>query len=134
MVFFYISVVCVQELNMATNISVIQEVTESASAICHIATNSEASAIPEPSDIPQASVIPQDPAPKLPDFTPAATATLTPTVPIPAPIPGQTLVMSPSWIEHPLRYKAAMTPPTGVPAATLITPEVEPVFMHVSYF
>ena len=33
---------------MATNISVIQEVTEPASAICHIAANSEASAIPEP--------------------------------------------------------------------------------------
>jgi hypothetical protein len=47
------------------------------------------------------------------------------------PVPGQTIV-SLAWLEDPLRYRAAMTPPSCVPPETLITPEVEPVFLHVS--
>jgi hypothetical protein len=64
-------------------------------------------------------------------FTPTAPIVLTPTTPIPALVPGQTIV-SPSWLKDPLRYRVAMTPLSCVPPETLITPEVEPVFLHVS--
>jgi hypothetical protein len=47
------------------------------------------------------------------------------------PVPGQTIV-SLAWLEDPLRYMAAMTPPSCVPPETLKTPEVEPIFLHVS--
>jgi hypothetical protein len=56
---------------------------------------------------------------------------LTPTAPIPMHVPSPTIV-SPAWLEDPLRYRAAMTPPSCVPPETLITPKVEPVFIHVS--
>jgi hypothetical protein len=71
------------------------------------------------------------PPPKSPHFTPAAHTLLTPTTPISAPVPGQTIVSS-AWFEDPLRYRAAMTPQSCVPPETLITPEVEPVSIHVS--
>jgi hypothetical protein len=54
-----------------------------------------------------------------------------PTAPIPMPIQRQTMV-SQTWIEDPLRYRAAMTPSSCVPSETLITPDVEPIFLHVS--
>jgi hypothetical protein len=73
------------------------------------------------------------PPTKLPHFTPAAPIVLKPTAPIPTPIPKQ-MIVSLAWMEDPLRYRVAMTPPGGVPLATLITPEVEPVFLHVSLF
>jgi hypothetical protein len=41
-------------------------------------------------------------------------------------------MVSPSWIEVLLRYRAAITPPNYVPPKILITPEVEPVFLQVS--
>jgi hypothetical protein len=56
---------------------------------------------------------------------------LTPTAPITVSVPRQTIV-SPAWAEDPLRYRAAMTPPSCVPPEIMITPEVEPVFLHVS--
>jgi hypothetical protein len=71
------------------------------------------------------------PSPKLPHFTPVAPMVLTHTALIPVLLPGQTIV-SPAWLENPLRYRAAMTPPSYVPPETLIAPEVEPVFIHVS--
>jgi hypothetical protein len=71
------------------------------------------------------------PPPVSPHFTSATPTVLTPTTPIHVPVPGQTIV-SPAWLEDPLRYRAAMTPPSCVPPKTLITPEVEPVFLHVS--
>jgi hypothetical protein len=86
------------------------------------------SVTPVPSGIIEASVIPP---PISPRFTPAAPTVLTPTIPIPAPVPGQTIV-SLAWLEDPLRYKAAMTPPSCVPPETLITPEVEPILLYVS--
>jgi hypothetical protein len=89
-----------------------------------------ASAILEQLGIPKASTVPPLASPH---FTPVAPTVLTPTTPILAPIPGQT-IMSPAWLEDPLRYRAAMTPPSCVPLDALITPEVEPVFLHVSYF
>jgi hypothetical protein len=54
-----------------------------------------------------------------------------PTAPIPTPIHRQTMV-SQTWIEDPLRYRAAMTQSSCVPSETLITPDVEPIFLHVS--
>jgi hypothetical protein len=95
-----------------------------------------ASTIPVPSAIlvssaiPGASTVPLIHSPKLPHFTPTA-PTVTPTAPIHVPIPEQTMV-SPAWIEDPLRYMAVMTPPSGVPLTTLITPVVELVFFHVN--
>jgi hypothetical protein len=96
------------------------------------------------STIPVVSAIPKDnavhlgilvasvvPPPISPYFTPATPTVLTPTTPIPAPVPEQTIV-SPAWLEDPLRYRVAMTPPSCVPPDRLITPEVEPVFLHVS--
>jgi hypothetical protein len=71
------------------------------------------------------------PPPKSPHFTHAAPTVLTPTAPIPPPILGQTMV-SPSWIENPLRYRVAMTPPSCVPPTTLITPKVELILLYVS--
>jgi hypothetical protein len=82
------------------------------------------------------------PPPKSPHFTPTAPTVLTPTTPIPpivltpttpipAPIPRQTMV-SLAWIEDPLRYREAMTPPSCVPPETLITTKIDPVFLHVS--
>jgi hypothetical protein len=87
------------------------------------------SAIPVPSAIPISTAIPEAsavPPRKSPHFTPAAPTVLTPTAPRPVSIPKQTMV-SPTWIEDQLRYTATMTPP-----ATLITLEVEPIFLHVS--
>jgi hypothetical protein len=71
------------------------------------------------------------PPAKSPHFTPVALTVLTPFAPIPTPVPGQTIV-SPAWLEDPLRYRAAVTPPSCVPPETLITPEVEAVFLHMS--
>jgi hypothetical protein len=71
------------------------------------------------------------PPPKSPHFTPIAPTVLTATAPIPTPVPRQTIV-SPAWLEDPLRYRAAMTPPSCVPPEALIIPEVEPVFLHMS--
>jgi hypothetical protein len=42
---------------------------------------------------------------------------LTPTAPIPASIPGQTIV-SPAWLDDPLWYRAAMTSPSYVAPET----------------
>jgi hypothetical protein len=86
------------------------------------------SAILVQSGILEASIVPP---PISPHFTPAAPAVLTPTTPILTPVPGQTIV-SPAWLEDPLRYRVAMTPPSCVPLETLITPKVELVFLHVS--
>jgi hypothetical protein len=80
------------------------------------------------SGIPEAYVVTP---PKSPHFTPAAPTVLTPTAPIPTSVSEETIV-SPTWLEDPLRYMVVMTPPSCVPAETLITPEVEPVFIHVS--
>jgi hypothetical protein len=68
--------------------------------------------------------VPLVPPPKSPHFTRVVLMLLTPTASIPAPISEQTMV-SPTWIEDPLRYMAVMKPPSIVPTATL--PEVEPV-------
>jgi hypothetical protein len=86
------------------------------------------SVTPVPSGIIEASIIPP---PISPHFTPVAPTVLTATIPILAPVPGQTIV-SLAWLEDPLRYKVAMTPPSCVPPETLIRPEVEPVLLHVS--
>jgi hypothetical protein len=86
------------------------------------------SAILVQSGIPEAYVVTP---PKSPHFTPAAPTVLTPTAPIPTSVSEETIV-SPTWLEDPLRYMVVMTPPSCVPAETLITPEVEPVFIHVS--
>jgi hypothetical protein len=83
---------------------------------------------PVPPGILEASAIPP---PISPRFTPAGPTVLTPTAPIPMPVPGQTIV-SPAWLEDPLRYRATMTPLSCAPPETLITPEVGPVFSHVS--
>jgi hypothetical protein len=89
-------------------------------------------AIPDATPVPSGILETSDvPPPISPCFTPVAPTVLTPTAPIPAHVPGQTIV-SPAWLEDPLRYKAAMTPLSCVPPKTLITPEVEPVFSHVS--
>jgi hypothetical protein len=82
-------------------------------------------ATPVPSGILEASAVPP---PISPHFTPTARIVLTP---IPASVPRQTIV-SPAWLEDPLRFRAAMTPLSCVPPETLITHEVEPVFLHVS--
>jgi hypothetical protein len=79
------------------------------------------------SGFPEASGMPPPASP----FTLAAPMVLTPTTPIPMLVPRQTIV-SPVWLEDPLRCRAAMTPPSCVLPETLITPEVEPVFIHVS--
>jgi hypothetical protein len=84
--------------------------------------------IPVQSGIPEASVVPP---PVSPHFTPTVPTVLTPTAPIPAPVPRQTIV-SPAWLEDSLRYKAAITPPSCILLETLITPKVEPVFLHLS--
>jgi hypothetical protein len=52
-----------------------------------------------------------------PHFTHAAPMVLTPTAPIPASIPGQTIV-SPAWLDDPLWYRAAMTSPSYVAPET----------------
>jgi hypothetical protein len=87
-------------------------------------------ATPVPSCILEASVVPP---PISPCFTPAAPTVLIPIAPIPSPVPGQTIV-SPAWLEDQLRYMVAMKSPSCVPPETLITPEIKPVFLHVSYF
>jgi hypothetical protein len=100
----------------------------------HSAISAQSSTIPVASAIPEQLGISEAPAvpPTVsPHFTPTAPIVLTSTAPIHAPVPGQTIV-SPAWLEDPLRYRAAMTPPSCVPPETLITPEVEPVFLHVS--
>jgi hypothetical protein len=71
------------------------------------------------------------PPPKSSHFTLVAPMVLTPTTPIPTPIPRQTMVSLAS-IEDPLRYRTTMTPPSCVPSEALITPEVERAFLHVS--
>jgi hypothetical protein len=81
-----------------------------------------------PSCILEAYVVPPHISPR---FIPATPTVLTPTAPIHVPVPRQTIV-STVWLEDPLRYRAAMTPPSCVPPETLITPEVESVFSHVS--
>jgi hypothetical protein len=86
------------------------------------------SAIPMHSTILEASTVPP---PKSSHFTLVAPMVLTPTTPIPTPIPRQTMVSLAS-IEDPLRYRTAMTPPSCVPSEALITPEVERAFLHVS--
>jgi hypothetical protein len=85
-------------------------------------------ATPVPSGILEASAVPP---PISQCFTPAAPIVLTPTAPIPSFVPGQTIV-SPAWLEDQLRYMTAMKPLSCVPPETLITLEVEPVFLHVS--
>jgi hypothetical protein len=86
------------------------------------------SAIPVQLGILEASLVPPS---KSPHFTHVAPMVLTPTATIPVPVPWQT-IESPAWLEDALRYMAAMTPPSCVPPEILITPEVEPVFIHVS--
>jgi len=73
----------------------------------------------------KASAIPNVPSPDSVVVSGSAPTAAIPNVP--------TNSFSPSWIQDPLRYKATMTPPAGVPLEKVITPEVEPVFMHVSY-
>jgi hypothetical protein len=104
----------------------------------HSAISAQSSTIPVASAIPEAipeqlgiSEAPAVPPTVSPHFTPTAPIVLTSTAPIHAPVPGQTIV-SPTWLEDPLRYRAAMTPPSCVLPETLIIPEVEPVFLHVS--
>jgi hypothetical protein len=104
----------------------------------HSAISARSSTIPVGIAIPEATLVLSGileayviPPPISPRFTTGAPTVLTPTAPIPTPVPGQTIV-SPAWLEDPLRYRAAITPPSCVPPETLITPEVEPVFSHVS--
>ena len=88
--------------------------------------------VPEASTITDVSAVPHPP-PNSPHPATAATATMTPNAPIPEPVPAQRMVVSPSWIQDPLRYKTTMPPPTAVPAATMITPETHPIFVHVRF-
>jgi hypothetical protein len=86
------------------------------------------SAIPVQSGIPETFAVPP---PKSLHFTPAAPTVLIPTAPIPAPVPGQTIV-SPTWLKDPLRYMTVIISPSCVPPETLITHEIEADFLHVS--
>lgn len=49
-----------------------------------------------------------------------------------APIRAVPLSFSPPWLNDPQRHKRMMTPPVPVAPEQLVTPEVEPVYTHVS--
>ena len=68
-----------------------------------------------------------------PQPTPSTATTVLSSTPN-APIQAIHVSFRPPWLDDSMRYKVMVTPPAPIPTEQLITPEVEPVYTHVSYF